>query len=342
MTTLPGRARASGLLAVAAAVLAVLALVLSYAGRAVLRSEPFADRATSALREPAVQADVADHLTDAVVRAKGDLVAVRPLIRTVSGAVVASPAFAAVFHRAVLAAHAALVSQRRPRGLVNVADAAVLIQGVLQRLAPGAAATVGAERAVPLFDVAPPAAVRDVVRVARALYNAAWALALAAILLAVAALWTSRDRARTAQRLGISLMLGSLFLIALVVVGRAVVEQTAPAGRGSAAGAPWAVLAGGLRVEALWLAGAGAVVAGAAWAIASGREGEPLTLRSLGERLRGRVSGEPVRSLLAVALGVAILLEPGPALAVAAVGAGLLSLAVGSAGVLRWASGSGG
>ena len=217
---------------VAAAVLAALALVLSYAGRAVLRSEPFADRATAALRDSAVRAVVADHLTDAVVRANGDLAAVRPLIRTVTAGVVSSAPFAAIFHRAVFQAHAAVVGHHRPRALVNVADAAVLIQGVLQRLAPGAAATVGAERTVQLLDVHPPGAVRDVVRAARAVYTVAWALALVALVLAAAAVWSSTDRSRTAWQLGVGLVFGGLVVVGLCLVGAAIVQQTAPAGTG--------------------------------------------------------------------------------------------------------------
>src|SRR5690348_8061136 len=87
-----------------AVLLAMLALVLSYAGRAVLQPEAFADRAVAALKVPAVQDDVADHLTDVVVRqaAGGDLVPVRPLVRAVTGAIVRSGGFAGLFHRAAL------------------------------------------------------------------------------------------------------------------------------------------------------------------------------------------------------------------------------------------------
>ncbi len=282
---------------VAATLLATLALLLSYAGRAVLRSEPFADRATAALRDSAVQAVVADHLTDAVVRANGDLAAVRPLIRTVTAGVVSSAPFAAVFHQAVLQAHAAVVGHDRPRAPVNVADAAVLIQGVLQRLAPGAAATVGAERAVRLLDVQPPGAVLDVVRAARAAYTIAWALAAVAIMLAAAAVLSSADRARTAWQLGVGLVLAGLVVVGLCLVGAAVVQQTAPAGRGVAAAAIWWALAGGLRSEALWLAGAGAVVVGATSVWTGGAaQGKSLRSQTLRQRAGAGLAREPARS----------------------------------------------
>lgn len=178
---------------------AVLALVLSYAGRAVLQAEPFADRAVATLKSPAVQDDVADHLTDVVVRqGGGDLVTVRPLVRAVTGAVVGSGAFAGLFRRAALELHASLVSGHGGAVLLTVADAGVLLQGALERLAPDAAGRVGSDRLARLGSLYPVRAVLGVVRFARRVYAIAWALAVASILLGVLAFWLSRDRRRTA------------------------------------------------------------------------------------------------------------------------------------------------
>ena len=69
-----------------AVVLAVLALCLSYVGRAFLEPVPFADRAVASLRDSAVQADVADRLTNVIVTSgAGDLISVRPLVRVSFG-----------------------------------------------------------------------------------------------------------------------------------------------------------------------------------------------------------------------------------------------------------------
>ena len=130
---------------------------------------PFADRAVAALRDPAVQADVADHVTDAVTGiGGGDLVAVRPLVRSLAGGIVGGQAFAALFRRALLQAHDAVVRRGDGRLLITVADLGVLVQGVLERLAPAAARRIGAERASRLFTLHPGGAVVDVVQVARA------------------------------------------------------------------------------------------------------------------------------------------------------------------------------
>lgn len=120
-----------------AMLLVVLAVVLSYAGRALLRPQPFADRAVATLRDPAVQDDVADHLTVSVVKlGSGDLVSVRPIVRAVAGTVVGSKAFAALFHRAVLNAHTAVVNGNSGALFLNVADASVLVKGALDALRP--------------------------------------------------------------------------------------------------------------------------------------------------------------------------------------------------------------
>lgn len=329
------RGRVSGPLAGAAVLLAVLALLLSYAGRSVLRAQPFADRVVATLRDPAVQADVADHLTAAVVRAGGaDLATVRPLIRTVAGAIVGSGPFAALARRAALEVHAGVV-QRRPGPIaVNVADAAVLIQGVLQRFAPKVAQRVGAERAIKLSSLDPGGGLRGVVRFLRRAYVAAWVLAAMALLLALAAVWRSADRRRTVSQLGMGLAAGGLTVAALYLFGRAAVGQIAPAGRGAAAVAVWQGFVHGLFVQALWMAAAGAVLA----AVAVASEGER-TRRGGGQTplpARTRLA----RSLLLIAAGTVVVLEPAAAVGFAASVAGLYIIYRGVAGVVAVASGA--
>jgi hypothetical protein len=78
-------------------VLAALALAVSalafYAERVLFDSNRFADRVEVALAEPAVARDVGGTLTDEIVHARPDLIAVEPLLRSVSEQVVRSAAF---------------------------------------------------------------------------------------------------------------------------------------------------------------------------------------------------------------------------------------------------------
>jgi Na+-transporting methylmalonyl-CoA/oxaloacetate decarboxylase gamma subunit len=302
-------------------VLALLALVMSYLGRAVLRSEPFADRAVATLRDPAVQDDVADHLTDALVKAGGgDLITVRPVVRTLTRAIIGTPAFAALFRRGVLDAHRVATHQHGGSIFVNVRDAGVLVDGALARFAPGAATRIGAERVTRVLTVHPGGAVLDVVRLAERIYKAAWVAAILAALLAGAAIWRSTDRRDTVRRLGLGLAVGGLVIVAVYVIGGVVVRHNAPAGHGAVAAAVWRAFLDGLRGQALVLATAGAVVA----AIASQpRLTEPATWRRLltGDEVPIRVGLG--RSVALVAGGVAILLEPGAALTLGAIAVGL-------------------
>jgi hypothetical protein len=312
-----------------AVLLAVVAVALSYAGRAVLRPGPFADRAVAALRDPAVQADVADHVTDAVTGiGGGDLVAVRPVVRSVAGGIVGGQAFAALFRRAVLEAHDAVIRRGDGRLLITVGDLGVLVQGVLERLAPAAARRIGAERAARLFTLHPGGAVIDVVQAARRVYPAAWVLAVLAAIAAGGALVVSVERRRTAWQLGIGLLVGGLVLALLVTLGREVAQQLAPAGRGPAVGAVWTAFLGGLRVQALFLASAGAIVAGTARGQLGRVGGEAWRAGLWLARPAPGASQPPslAGAIGLIGLGVLILLEPGTTVAAIALLAGLYVL----------------
>ena len=326
---------------VVSVVLAIVALALSYAGRALLRPQPFADRAVAALRQPAVSDEVADRLADAVVQSgSGDLATLRPLIRAATGSIVSSPAFLALLRRALVEAQVTVVQGHAHTMAVNVADAGVLVAGLLRRFAPAAARTVNAERAEHLLTLEPGDGVLSVVRVARRVYTIAWVLAVIALLLAVAAIWRSRARRRTIRQLGTGLALGGLALVALYTIGGAVAAQLAPSGRGPVVAALWQAFLGGLRVQALWTTAAGAAVA----ALASA----PLQPAQTGEirwpgwrRLAGSDSGTVTRTGLAtavalIAAGIAILLEPAAVLRVAVLAVGAFLLYRGIAGVVRW------
>ena len=328
------RGRFSGPLVGAAVVLAVLALVLSYAGRAVLQAQPFADRSVAVLRDPAVQAAVADRLSNVVVQAGGaDLVGVRPLIRAAAGTIVRSGAFAALARRAALEVHAKIVNGHGGPVAVNVADAAVLIQGALQRFAPQAAQRAGAERQIRLWSLDPGGEVSGVVRFLRRVYVVAWVLAVLALLLALAAVWLSADRRRTVRQLGIGLAIAGLTIAALFLLGRGVLVQLASPERSQAVVAVWNAFVHGLFVQALWMAAGGAVLAAVAAAPAG-----------LGRRwATGEIEVTPrarlACSVLLILGGAIVVLEPGAAVAFAASVGGLFLIYMGVKGIVAVAAG---
>jgi hypothetical protein len=326
-------ARLTDVLTGLAVVLAVLALVLAYAGRSILSGDAFAERSVATLNDQSVRDDVADHLTDAIVTSgNGDLAAVRPLVRAIAGGVVGSGAFAGLFRRAVLELHASLVAGHSSAILLTVADAGVLMQGALERLAPNVAAGVGADRLAKLGSVHPGSTVLAVIRFARRVYAVAWVLAVAAVVLAVLALWLSGDRRRTTRRLGLGLAFGGLATAALYLVGGAIAGRLAAPGRESAVAAVWRAFAHGLLVQALCLAAAGAIVA--AVAMAGEREAH-------GAGAGLTPAARAARSLLVVAVGVVILFEPATAVTVAAYGAGLIIIFYGAHSLIEVAVSTG-
>jgi hypothetical protein len=124
------------------------------------------------------------------------------------------------------------------------------------------------------------------------------------------------------------LLAGGLAVVVLLTLGRAIAEQAAPAGRGAVVSAVWAAFLGGLMVQALWLAAAGAICAAAA--SRQLRSAGIETRLARGWRVLTRAGTAPrprlTRALGLIAAGVVILLEPAPALTVAAQAVGLYIL----------------
>jgi hypothetical protein len=320
----------------AAVLLAVIALLLAYGGHAFLTSRPFADRAAATLSDPAVRADLADHLTDAVVGRVEDLTAVRPLVRAVAGVVIGTAAFRALFHRAALGAHAALVHNGGGAISITVADASVLVGAGLKGLAPRAAAAADLERVNRLLTIRPGGAALAVIRTAQRIYGLAWLVALLALLTAAAAIWSAADRRAAVRWLGLGLVAAGLLVVAVDVVGGAVAGQLATPGRAAAVHAVWRAFLSGLRTQALMVAAAGAIVAAAAaaWPRLSAIAKTPagVTVRSAATLLRGQ--GSAAASAVLIALGAAVVLEPIAAAAVAVTAAGLYLVYRGFTGVL--------
>ena len=222
--------------------------------------------------------------------------------------------------------------------LVNVADAGVLLEGVLARVAPQAARRLDSERVVTVLSLHPGGFVRDLVRIMHALYVLAWVFAALALVIAAGALWRASERRVQTQRLGVGLLASGSVVVVAYVVGGAVVGQLAPAGRGAAARAVWRAFLHGLYVEALVLAAAGAAIA-ALSARGVRRSDAVSVLNDVRAALAGELDGVGGRrrALVAIGLvlaGLAILLEPAATLTLAGLGAGLYVFARGVQGLV--------
>jgi hypothetical protein len=130
------RLLAQGLVVVASAVL-LLALVAAYARHALVDSDQFANRATEALRADSVKTLIAERITDQVVlKNNRDLIAARPIIESVTGDVVTSPAFTALFRSGVRDVHRALFLRDQDTLTLTVADVGTVLAAALQHVRP--------------------------------------------------------------------------------------------------------------------------------------------------------------------------------------------------------------
>ena len=179
------RRAVSWALAVLAAVALMVSVVAAFATREVFDADRFAARTEQALQTEAVSAEVARRLTDAVITAQPDLVAVRPLVLGAAEGVVRSAAFGAVVRGSVRDLHRSAFDADAGTVTLTVVDAGLLVSEALDRLRPDLATRIPDTVRVTLTDTAdgPPLAL---VQAAEDVKWLAW-IALAVALLTGAA-----------------------------------------------------------------------------------------------------------------------------------------------------------
>src|SRR4051794_40222730 len=252
--------------AVLAAIALAIALLLTYADHTLLRSDAFADRTAAVLERAPVRAAAARRVTDAVIAARPDLVALRPIVELGANTVVGSLAFRAVVRRGALDAHRSAFGEEHDEVTLRVRDAGLLVADAVRARRPDAA------RRVPTGVVTTVARVKggidgallglaeraDRARRARTIaFGAALALALLALLV-------TDSRRASAFRLGVALTsVGGLVALAAWIAPRVLPAGLASGDRDAAIAAA-GVWLGPLRTGALAFAAAGLVVALAA------------------------------------------------------------------------------
>jgi hypothetical protein len=301
-------------LVVAASVLMMLALVAGYARRAVVDSDQFANRATVALRDDSVRLLIADKITDEVVlKNQGDLIAARPIIESVTSAIVGSSAFTKLFRSAVRDVHRAVFDRDKDTVTLTVADVGTLVAAALERLRPSLARKVESTGRVALIERDFGTLSSSLARLGDRIRALALVLLALALVLVAGALAASTDRRRTVVELGVGAAGAGVLLIVLYGVARSrAIHHVEGAEAQAAAGAVWDAFLTELHTAAWILAGSGAVVAAAAASLI-----RPV---DLGEMLRHAarwVVTEPrspalraLRGIGLIALGITTVVEP--------------------------------
>ncbi|HEU4702326.1 MAG TPA: hypothetical protein VFS37_07570 [Conexibacter sp.] len=339
-----GRASAPGtrsLLVAALVALAALALTVAmlalYAERVLFDSQRFADRVEVALAEPAVAREVGGTLTDEIVDARPDLIAVEPLLRSVAEQVVRSAPFRSLAGRAAYQAHATVFDRERDSAVLIVGNGALLVTQALAAADPAAARRIPPQLDTALVSLEDGALAQAFVDLAQ-LGDRIEALGVLALVLAVAlavgavALTPRPERADTVARIGWAGAVAGVLLILAVEGGRALIGGLADTqARADALRAVWGTFLRDLEVWSFALTVAGLVVVAAATSQAS----EPALARralALARRAAVRPAGTPLRAARAVALivlGALVATSPLAALRLAALAAGLFVAALG-------------
>ena len=326
-------------LAVLAALALLLGLVTGYARLALFESDGFSDRATAALDDDAVKAEIARRVTDdLVLNANADLVAFRPVIESVVEGIVSAGIFQNLFRTAARDVHSAFFEGNQDTATFTLADVGVVLRGALQALAPKISKEIGGGADVDVTPIDPPGWLTELAQAGRDLGPLSVVLLVLGLVLVAIALWRSRDRRHTLLTFGIAVVAcGVIAAVALGVVRTIVLARIDDTGIRDAARGIWDVYLGDLRNGLYVFAACGAVVAAAASSLLRPVDvADPLrrgwaAVTTVPERRWVRV----VRALALIAVGALIVIEPDAFLHLLALAVGLYVAYAGVSELLR-------
>jgi hypothetical protein len=253
-------------LVVLASLLLLGAALAGYARRTMLDSERFANRAQAALEDSAVRTVIGERVTDQLVlHNEADLLAARPIIASAVSGIVGSPAFRALFRRAVLDVHRAVFAHDEDTVTLTLADVGTVAAAGLERLRPQLADELERSGDVVVVKQSIGSAAAEAARIADDVRVLAYVLIGLTLVAAIAALVVTPDRRVTIAQLGLGIVVVGVVIVIALTIGRAILlDRVSDPDTRAAAGAVWNEFLGDLRTFGWLLAGAGAVVAAAA------------------------------------------------------------------------------
>ena len=330
-------------------VLALAGVMAGYVELELARPEPFADRAVAALRSDEVRGVIAEQVAvEMLERGSPDIVASRPIVLTAVEAVLETDQFEPVLRRTAVTAHQLLFRGDRDV-IVELQEARAVLLPAVESVSPEVARQIPAELAPRVAEIRRGHVATWAVRVADGAGAAAVPLLIAAATALGLGIALAPDRRRALGTAGMLLLAGGVVgLLAMAALRAQVISHAGEVGviseddAGSAAGAAWGALAGGLE---RWFAAVG--IAGLAVAagmlIAEARVDRAAALRHAADIVAGGALLRPVkllRGLALAALGALILLGAQPVLAVAVVVFGAALVVLGLAEAVSTVSGS--
>ena len=322
----------SRVLVVLGGVLLLLAAVAVVLYRTFLDTASFAAGVDEIRRTEVVSDALGAELAAQIVAADPDLVAVRPLVEQVSGALAASEVLSPLVRRAAAQAQQAATQEDSSAIALRLADAGAVAASALRALLPDVASQIPPDLSVTLAEVGGQEVFAGTLRVSRYLSAAAWALPVLALGALAMAVWIAPNQRRGLVRVGLAVLvaggaLGVLTLAAGIAVG--VLDEATLTG--ALADGAWQVWSRGFWVATTILLVAGALVWAAAAAVLPDVDVEHMASAAW-RRVSTRpstVEGMALRGVLIAIVGAGLVLQPVRLLTWGAVLVGLAVLVYG-------------
>ncbi|HEV7493310.1 hypothetical protein [Baekduia sp.] len=199
-----GRDLVSVVLSLLAALATVAAIFAVYLRAEIADRDAFADRAVTALEEPAVRQVVARQVVVGVLeRGQPDLLSARPLLESVVQTVVGTGPFRSIVRTAALQGHHVLFD-RGDAFVLNLADTGTVVLSGVRSLAPNVAARLPEHADATLIDLRERPFADDTLNAADRLRHWSILLPALALVLLISALVTASDRGRALARYGLT------------------------------------------------------------------------------------------------------------------------------------------
>jgi hypothetical protein len=324
--------RASVAMTALGSLLLFAGILVGLVNRNVLDGPRFAHHVDAVVSDPAVSRQIGRAITDQVLAARPDLVAVRPLIEAAASSLPGSPPLRPIVRASVLQLHRAFTDPDSRQVALQLANVGAVLAAVLPTIAPAASVALPADLQVTLAHVGDQSFAARTIRLTRIVGVLAWLLPVSALLCFACGLWLAADRRRASVRTG--------WFVTAAGIG---------VGAVAAAGAVWASLAEGDTLHsalvragwrefgsALWWAAALVTAAGGLLVLASAALIPQVDVGVLERRAWVALTRSPTtghgrigRGSGLVLLGVALVLRPAVALTVAGGLIGLLLLLAG-------------
>ena len=319
----------SVVLVVLGAVLLFAGTIAFYAREEIVDQQEFADRAVEALEDDGVRLVVGREIVvNAIERGSTDLVAARPLLESVVGAVLQTEPFRRIFRAAAVQANRVFFVREKKNVLFDIGDTAEVVHFALRSVSPKIAQQLPKNLKPDLLTLRRRKFAGATLATADAVRPLGIVLPLLALLTFAAAIVVSPDRRVGVLRTGIAIGVSGAVLAAVLLILRARIlagvigedEVTDEEVRDAVAGILDAYV-GDLIGWALLLALFGLVIGAAAAALDPEDVEDPV--RRMRERLfrrPGTVLGRVARGIAALAAGIVGVLNPTLAVQLLAIG----------------------